>query len=69
MPIYTPRGLNIRVEIPYAFALMARLTPQVEPVAVLKTTEGLEFKPLHLQLPRLRRLLLHEFYVDPTVWR
>lgn len=45
MAIYTPRGLKVRVSVPYAFALMARLAPRVSPFRVLKTTEGLECLP------------------------
>jgi hypothetical protein len=45
MPIYTPRGLKIRIAVPYAFGLMARLSPTVSPFRVLKTTEGLESLP------------------------
>lgn len=45
MPIVTPRGLKVRVEVPYAFGLMARLHPRVTPFRVLKTTEGIESIP------------------------
>jgi hypothetical protein len=45
MAIYTPRGLRIRIAIPYAFALMARLHPKVSPFRILKTTEGIEYLP------------------------
>jgi len=42
MGIYTPRGLKIRIAIPYAFGLIARLYPQVSAFKVLKTTEAIE---------------------------
>jgi len=45
MAIYTPRGLKIRLEMNYAFALMARLYPKVDAFKILKTTEGLESIP------------------------
>lgn len=45
MSIYTPRGLKIRLSIPYSFSLMARLFPEVTPFKVLKTTEGIEAMP------------------------
>jgi hypothetical protein len=45
MPIYTPRGLKVRLSIDYAFALMARLYPKVSAFEVLKTTEGIESLP------------------------
>lgn len=45
MPIYTQRGLKIRIAVPYAFGLMARLHPKVTPFRVLKTTEGIERLP------------------------
>jgi hypothetical protein len=43
MAIYTPRGLKIRISVPYAFALMARLRPNVTAFRVLKTAEGIEY--------------------------
>ncbi len=45
MPIYTPRGLKVRLSMDYAFALMARLYPKVSAFEVLKTTEGIESLP------------------------
>jgi hypothetical protein len=45
MAIYTPRGLKIRIAVPYAFGLMARLHPKVTPFKILKTTEGIESIP------------------------
>lgn len=45
MAIYTPRGLKVRVPVPYAFGLMARLYPQVSAFRILKTTEGLDHVP------------------------
>lgn len=45
MAIYTPRGLKIRIAVPYAFGLMARLHPKVSPFGILKTTEGIESLP------------------------
>lgn len=38
----------MRLPIPYAFALMSRLHPQVSAFTVLKTTEGLEYIPAAL---------------------
>ncbi len=46
----TPRGLKIRVEIPYAFGLMGRLAPARDAYRILKTTEGLEHIPSTLGL-------------------
>jgi len=43
--MYTPRGLKIRIPVPCAFGLMARLYPQVSAFRVLKTTEGLDHIP------------------------
>jgi hypothetical protein len=45
MAIYTPRGLAIKLPVPYTFALMKRLHPTVDAFKVLKTTEGLESIP------------------------
>ncbi len=45
MAIYTPRGLEINLPLPYAFALMQRLYPRVDAFKVLKTAEGLESIP------------------------
>ncbi len=45
MAIYTPRGLKVRIAVPYAFGLMARLSPKVSPFRILKTTEGIESMP------------------------
>ena len=42
MTIYTPRGLKIRLTVPYAFGLMARLDPKVTPFKILKTAEGID---------------------------
>ncbi|MBN1511245.1 MAG: hypothetical protein JXB13_04465 [Phycisphaerae bacterium] len=42
MAIYTPRGLKIRLNVPYAFALMARLFPKVDAFHVLQLTEEVE---------------------------
>ena len=45
MAIYTPKGLKVRLSVGYAFALIARLSPDVDACVVLKTTEGIEFVP------------------------
>lgn len=42
MPIYTPRGLKIRLDPVHAFTLLARLEPTVPPIDVLRTTEAVE---------------------------
>ena len=42
---YTPAGLEITLRVPKAFALMARLYPEVDAWKVLKTVEGLELLP------------------------
>lgn len=42
MAIYTPRGLKIRIAVPHAFGLIARLYPKVSAFKVLKTTEEIE---------------------------
>lgn len=46
MPIFTPRGLKIRLGPIAAFALLARLEPTVRPIEVLRTTEAIENAPL-----------------------
>lgn len=48
MAVFTPRGLKIRLEVDYCFALIARLYPQAGAFKVLKTTEGLELVPSFL---------------------
>lgn len=45
MPFFTPRGLKIGFDIPFAFALIGRLYPKRTAFQVLKTTEGLEVLP------------------------
>ena len=50
MPIYTPRGLKIRVAPAHAFALMARRYPKIDAFSVLKTTEGIEQSPASVAL-------------------
>lgn len=45
MPIYTPRGLKIRLPLNYSFALMTRLYPEVTPFKFLKVAEALELLP------------------------
>jgi len=45
MAIFTPRGLKIRLPVNYAFALMARLYPQVSAFRVMKTCEGIQDVP------------------------
>jgi hypothetical protein len=45
MAIFTPRGLKIRISVPYAFALLSRLYPKVTAFRVLKTVEGIESLP------------------------
>lgn len=45
MAIYTPRGLKIRLPLPYVFGLLSRLSPKVSAFRVLKTTEGIESLP------------------------
>lgn len=45
MQIFTPRGLKIRLDVEYGFALMKRLYPKVDAFKVLKTTEVLELFP------------------------
>ncbi len=45
MAIFTPSGLKIRLEIPFAFALMSRLYPKVPAFKILKTTEEIAILP------------------------
>lgn len=45
MSIYTPRGLEVKLPVPYSFGLMQRLYPVVDAFKVLKTTEGLQSIP------------------------
>lgn len=45
MAIYTPHGLKVRISIPEAFGLMARLAPKVSPFQVLQATEGIIWIP------------------------
>lgn len=42
MAIFTPRGLKLRLSVPYAFALMTRLFPHVDAFRVLQLTEEVE---------------------------
>ena len=42
MPIYTPRGLKVRLAKSYAFALMARLHGKETAFRVLQLTEEVE---------------------------
>lgn len=42
MAIYTPRGMEIRLPVGYALALMTRLHPEVDPFDVLTTAEGID---------------------------
>ncbi|MEN6423870.1 MAG: hypothetical protein ABFE13_00795 [Phycisphaerales bacterium] len=42
MAVYTPRGLKIRLDQAYAFALMARLFPHIDAFRVLQLTEEVE---------------------------
>lgn len=45
MPIFTPRGLKIRLSTDLAFTLLARLHPKVKAFEVLKMVEGIELLP------------------------
>ena len=45
MSIYTPRGLEIKLSVPYTFTLMQRIYPAVDAFKVLKLTEGLQSIP------------------------
>lgn len=45
MPIFTPRGLKIRIDTDVAFTYIARVSPPVSPFKVLKTVEGFQFLP------------------------
>jgi len=45
MVIYTPRGLKIKLQYDYVFALIARVYPKADAFKVLETTEGLESIP------------------------
>ncbi len=42
MPVFTNRGLKVRLEVPYVFALITRLQPHVTPFKVFQTTEAVE---------------------------
>jgi hypothetical protein len=42
MAFFTPRGLKIRLDVPYAFTLMSRISPRKKPSEVLTLAEGLE---------------------------
>lgn len=46
LAFYTPRGLKIRMDVPYAFTLMSRLYPKVAPAKVLETTEAFDEVPV-----------------------
>lgn len=50
MAFYTPRGIKIRLRKEYAFALLARLYPRVEPGEVLCYMEGLQAIPYLLSV-------------------
>src|SRR5690348_15171354 len=45
MSICTPRGLEIKLSVPYTFTLMHRLYPAVDAFKVLKLPEGLQSIP------------------------
>jgi len=45
MSICTPRGLEIKLSVPYTFTLMQRIYPTVDAFKVLKLTEGLQSIP------------------------
>lgn len=45
MAFYTPRGIKIRLDKEYAFALLARLSGQAGPAEVLRYMEGLQAIP------------------------
>lgn len=63
MPIYTPRGLKVRIDPLHAFALMARLEPDVKPIQVLRTTEALE----HLSTVCSILAALAALWIAPTL--
>lgn len=42
MAFYTPRGLKIRLSLPYAFTLLSRLYPKRTPEKVLLSTEAVD---------------------------
>lgn len=48
MVLYTPRGLKIRLPIPYVFALIKRLYPKRNAYQVLTTTEAVDEIPSFL---------------------
>lgn len=63
MAVFTPRGLKIRFEVNYCFALLARLYPKISPYKVLRLTEGLESIPGFLAV--LTGLVCFLFHVEP----
>lgn len=63
MAVFTPKGLKIRFEIDYCFALLARLYPKISPYKVLRLTEGLESIPGFLAV--LTGLVCFLFHVEP----
>lgn len=46
VPVYTPRGLKVRLSPEVAFGLLGRLWPRARPAAVLATTEALDEIPV-----------------------
>jgi hypothetical protein len=65
MAIFTPRGLKIRLDIPYSFGLMSRLFPTVPAFTILKTAEGIENVPAVLAM--LAGLIAFAIHLPP-IW-
>ncbi len=71
MRLYTPRGLKIRLPVPYVFALMRRLYPRYVARQVLTTTEAIAEIPsllcnLALLITLFARAPIWESMVAPT---
>jgi len=64
MPIFTPRGLKIRISVEEAFSLMARLFPETDAQKMLKTVEGLDDFPNFLAF--VTGLICYVFTVNPV---
>lgn len=69
MAFYTPRGLKIRVSVPYAFSLLGRLYAQVHPSKVLETAEAFDEVPVAAaHIAALACLALRSPVAETVLW-
>lgn len=65
MAIFTPRGMKIRLQVDYAFALMARLFPETDAFRILQKTE--EVENLHVTAAYISAITVFLLQLDPTM--